>query len=93
METKSYKEAARAIRRIGRACILERIEVIKRGESFPNDLLTHMLEFASMAEIPSPESVFNSIIAKLQYSFLGLHQDVDLEDLIDDFTTFYTAGN
>ena len=27
------------------------------------------------------------------YSLLGLHQDVDLEDLIDDFTTFYTAGN
>ena len=50
METKSYKEAARAIRRMGRACILERIEVIKSGESFPNDLLTHMLEFASMPE-------------------------------------------
>ncbi len=48
METKSYQEAARAIRKIGRACILERIEMIKRGESFPNDLLTHMLEFASM---------------------------------------------
>ena len=50
METKSYKKAARAIRRMGRACILERIEMIKRGASFPNDLLTHMLEFASMPE-------------------------------------------
>jgi hypothetical protein len=48
METKSYQEAARAIRQMGRACILERIEMIKRGESFPNDLLAHMLEFASM---------------------------------------------
>lgn len=48
METKSYKEAARAIRRMGRTCILERIEMIKRGESCPNDLLTHMLDFASM---------------------------------------------
>ena len=23
---------------------------------------------------------------------LGLHQDIGLEDLVDDFTTFYTAG-
>ena len=47
METKSFKEAAKAIRRMGRECILERIEIIKKGESFLDDLLTHMLEYAS----------------------------------------------
>lgn len=86
LETRSYKEAARAIRRMGRACILERIETIERRESIPNDLLTHMLEFASM-----PEYVcYNNNNSSFS---LGLHQDIDLEDLIDDFTTFYTAGN
>ena len=53
METKSYKEAAKAIRRMGRACILERIEMIKKGESFPDDLLTHMLDYASKSKSAS----------------------------------------
>ena len=31
-------------------------------------------------------------IAMEHFYYEGLHEDIDLEDLIDDFTTFYTAG-
>ena len=41
-----YRETSRAIRAIGRDCIKKRIQLIKRGEQAPNDILTHILQGA-----------------------------------------------
>ena len=51
VETNSYRQAAAAIRQIGRECILERIATIKKGRSCPIDLLTYILEFASKSMV------------------------------------------
>ena len=60
METRSYKEAARAIRKMGKACILERLAAIKRGENCQKDLLTCMLELASKSRSIVSRDIFLS---------------------------------
>ena len=41
-----YRKIVRAIREIGRVCIMERIQKIEGGEQVPNDILTHILRLA-----------------------------------------------
>ena len=68
-ETEGYREAVRAIRQIGKDCIVRRIKAIDNDEEVPNDILTQIIRVASS------------------------DKGVDLEDLVDDFATFYIAGN
>ena len=37
---REYREAIRITRRVGRECIMRRIDAIDNGESVPNDILT-----------------------------------------------------
>ena len=46
-EVEGYREAMRALRKIGRDCIKKRIEMVKSGEQVPNDILTQILQMAS----------------------------------------------
>lgn len=67
-EAESYREATRAIRKIGKKCIETRISALKNGEKCERDILSCILNHASVTE------------------------NFDLEDIIDDFATFYSAG-
>ena len=67
--TEGYRETVRAIRQIGKECIVRRIKAIDNNEEVPNDILTQIIRVASS------------------------DKEVDLEDLVDDFATFYVAGN
>ncbi|XP_064405688.1 cholesterol 24-hydroxylase-like isoform X2 [Halichondria panicea] len=67
-EVKSYQETIRALRMIGRDCIMKRIRAVEAGEQIPRDILSSILQVASTKE------------------------SVDIEDLVDDFVTFYVAG-
>lgn len=67
-EAEGYRETVRAIRRIGRECILQRFQTIRNYEDVPNDILTQIVKIASSGN------------------------SVDLEDLVDDFATFFIAG-
>ncbi len=51
-KVKEYRKCIKALRRIGRDCIMRRIERIKSGEEMPNDILTYML--SSKKTIVSP---------------------------------------
>lgn len=68
ISTEGYREAMRAIRKIGRECIMQRYKAIANKEEVPNDILTQIIEVARH------------------------DRHVDLEDLVDDFATFYIAG-
>ena len=46
-ESASYREAVRAIRKIGRDSILRRLQAINQGKEVPVDILSCILEFAS----------------------------------------------
>ncbi|XP_064405692.1 cholesterol 24-hydroxylase-like [Halichondria panicea] len=67
-EVRGYKEAIRALRMIGRDCVMKRIRAVEAGEQIPRDILSSILQVASTKE------------------------SVDIEDLVDDFVTFYIAG-
>eukprot|EP00731_Ephydatia_muelleri_P008176 Em0004g514a len=67
-EAKGYRKAVRALRTIGKECIVKRIKSLDSGEKVPNDILTHILKVASTNE------------------------SADIETLVDDFVTFYVAG-
>ena len=67
--TEGYCETVRAIRQIGKDCIVRRIKAIDNNEEVPSDILTQIIRVASS------------------------DKGVDLEDLVDDFATFYVAGN
>ncbi|KAL5496578.1 hypothetical protein EMCRGX_G012887 [Ephydatia muelleri] len=67
-EAKGYRKAVRALRTIGKECIVKRIKALDSGEEVPNDILTHILKVASANE------------------------SADIETLVDDFVTFYVAG-
>ncbi|KAL5496599.1 hypothetical protein EMCRGX_G012912 [Ephydatia muelleri] len=67
-EAKGYRKAVRALRTIGKECIVKRIKALDSGEEVPNDILTHILKVASANE------------------------SADIEALVDDFVTFYVAG-
>jgi len=43
-KVEGYREAARAIRTIGRDCIQKRIRAIENGEEVPDDILSHILQ-------------------------------------------------
>ena len=45
-EAEGYRETVRAIRIIGRDCIMKRIKMIESGAEVPNDILTHILQLA-----------------------------------------------
>jgi hypothetical protein len=42
-----YREAARALRAIGRDCIQKRIKALEEGQTVPHDILTCILKTAS----------------------------------------------
>ena len=67
-EAEGYRETIRAIRRIGRECILQRLEAVKNNEEVPNDILTQIIRISTT------------------------NNNVVLEDLVDDFATFFIAG-
>ena len=66
--TEGYRETVRAIRQIGRECILQRFKAISNKEEVPNDILTQIVRVATS------------------------DKRVDIDDLVDDFATFYVAG-
>ena len=45
-KAEGYRETVRAIRIIGRDCIMKRIKMIESGAEVPNDILTHILQLA-----------------------------------------------
>lgn len=46
-KSEEYREAARALRRVGEECIRKRMTAVKNGEEVPNDILSTILQVAS----------------------------------------------
>ena len=67
-EAEGYRETIKAIRHIGRQCILRRFNAVANSEEVPNDILTQIVRIASCSN------------------------SVAIEDLVDDFATFFIAG-
>ena len=67
-EAEGYRETIRAVRQIGRNCILQRFKAIANNEEVPNDILTQIIRIASSGG------------------------SVEIENLVDDFATFFIAG-
>ena len=84
-EAASYREATRAIRKIGKKCIETRISALKNGEKCERDILSCILNHASKHNNYSTLDVYNG-------GLQGVTENFDLEDIIDDFATFYSAG-
>ena len=45
-EAEGYRETIRALRMIGRDCIMKRIKAVEDGEPIPRDILSSMLQLA-----------------------------------------------
>ena len=50
-EAEGYRETVRAIRMMGRDCIIKRIKMVEDGEKAPNDILAHILHLAGMSKV------------------------------------------
>lgn len=97
-KVEGYREAARAIRTIGRDCIQKRIRAIENGEDVPDDILSHILQITGkLNDVILVCQCLNacSLCSCSLQLFLPIvkEENVDIEDLIDDFATFYIAGN
>ena len=46
LEVRGYRETIRALRIIGRDCIMKRITAIEAGEDVPRDILSSILQVA-----------------------------------------------
>lgn len=68
-EAEGYRETIKAIRHIGRECILRRFKAVANNEEVPNDILTQIIRIATSS-----------------------NNSVAVEDLVDDFVTFFIAG-
>ena len=86
IETEVYRESVAAMRKIGRDCIEKRIKAVTSGEELPNDILTQMLQ-------PCSEYCCrNHTHISLFFFHPVAEGGVDMETLVDDFVTFFIAG-
>ena len=47
-EAEGYRQTVRALRRIGRDCIEQRIKALRQGEEVPHDILSQILQLAGI---------------------------------------------
>ena len=103
LEAAKYRKISRAIRAIGRDCIKKRIQLVENGQQVPNDILTHILQGAcmyinniiwSLHNICTTCMYISTCMSVYIYAYLALatRESVDIEELVDDFVTFYVAG-
>ncbi len=88
-EVKGYQETVRALRMIGRDCIMKRIKAVEAGEQIPRDILSSILQVA--CECIYTFYVYTYILLLINLS-TATKESVDIEELVDDFVTFYAAG-
>ncbi len=89
IEVKGYQETVRALRMIGRDCIMKRISAIEAGEQIPRDILSSILQVA--CEYIYTFYVYTYVLLLMNLS-TATKESVDIEELVDDFVTFYVAG-
>ncbi len=67
---------------------MKRIRAVEAGEQIPRDILSSILQVACE---------YSKLMLILTDHFVLFHiatkESVDIEDLVDDFVTFYVAGN
>ena len=85
---KGYRETIRAVRMIGRDCIMKRIKAVEDGEEIPRDILSSILQIACESKRVSPQVCYSLVFVSLT----ATKESVDIEDLVDDFVIFYVAG-
>jgi cholesterol 24(S)-hydroxylase len=84
----------RNLRKFAREKILNRIKDIENGEHVPNDILTIIINTCSIGLCFFQQKlviIFNKQDEK-NFLILKEHDKLDLEELIDDFITFFNAG-
>ena len=65
---------------------MKRIKAVEDGEPIPRDILSSILQVAC-------ESIeFSTSLISIFYTCTATKESVDIEDLVDDFVTFYIAG-
>lgn len=82
-----YRSTVRKLREVGREVIVKRIQSLKNGDHVPEDLLSHLLKTHgnSLYDILNFNDKAVNIFSKEKEEF-------DIEDLVDDFATFFVAG-
>ena len=92
-EAAKYRNAARSVRAIGRDCIKRRIQSIESGEQVPNDILTHILQLSCEYIAGNLHNYgTNDFFCYYDCAISATKESVDIEELVDDFVTFYIAG-
>ena len=70
-EAEGYRETTRAVRKLGRKCIQERIDAIRNGEEVPNDILSNILRITSelmmIVSISYPQHVISQALKCLTH--------------------------
>lgn len=86
-EVRNYREVARTLRVIGRNCIQKRIKALNDGKDVPHDILSYIIKAAS-------KHLYWQCISNWICIICLIASDVtaDIESLVDDFVTFYIAG-
>ncbi len=104
LKTRDYANTARALRSLGRDCIKKRIELVESGAEVPNDILTHILQVACkyltieyMLSSNINQNIYETITSiNTLYTnhiiYTATQTTVDIEELVDDFVTYYIAG-
>ena len=87
----SHAETALKVRQIGEYCIRKRLTALENNEEVPHDILTLILQTIR-------ESILN-LCAQMKPSMMQFllclsetEENIEMEELLDDFVTFYIAG-
>ena len=83
----TYAETALKVRQIGEYCIRKRLTALENNEEVPHDILTLILQ--TVRELACVAVIIVILILLL----MSVTEDsIDMEELLDDFVTFYAAG-
>jgi cholesterol 24(S)-hydroxylase len=81
------KKVFRYLRDIGRKALISRLNAMKNGEYLPNDILQTILEANSKK---FKIKLFKKM--SLNYVLNAEDDEIDIEKMVDDFVTFFIAG-
>ena len=81
----SHAETALKVRQIGEYCVRKRLTALENNEEVPHDILTLILQTIR-------ESIMKPSMMQFLLCLSETEENIEMEELLDDFVTFYIAG-
>ena len=89
-QNRSYAQTALKVRQIGEYCIRNRLTALENKQEIPHDILTLILQ-----TVRECSAQYLNLVVGQNYLVIisDTNKTLDIEELVDEFVTFYLAGN